>query len=114
MVGSVHDRGVTVAGTVRFDTGIPHEAFTAAFFPIVVGALAFAGPSGMQQMWYQVLLSVAFGIGYWWLHENFAPRWWFHVRDRNPVAEYFIRHQLDYAAKAEAELQRRRDRKRRR
>jgi hypothetical protein len=63
---------------------------------------------------YQVLLSVAFGIGYWWLHENFAPRWWFHLRNRNPVAEYFIRHQLDYAGKAEAEVRRRRDRKRRR
>ena len=33
----------------------------------------------------------AFAIGYWWLHENFAPRWWFHLRDRNPVANHFIR-----------------------
>lgn len=56
IVGSLHDIGVTLAGTVRFDTGIPHEAFTAAFFPIVVGALAFAGPSGMQQMWYTLWL----------------------------------------------------------
>ncbi|HZI92317.1 MAG TPA: Nramp family divalent metal transporter [Thermoleophilaceae bacterium] len=55
-VGSLHDLGVTLAGTVRFDTGIPDEAFTAAFFPIVVGALAFAGPSGMQQMWYTLWL----------------------------------------------------------
>ncbi len=47
-VGSLHDLGVTLAGTVRFDTWIPSEAFTAAFFPVVVGALAFAGPSGMQ------------------------------------------------------------------
>ena len=39
---------------------------------------------------YQVLLSVAFGIGYWWLHENFAPRWWFHLRDRNPVAAQYM------------------------
>jgi hypothetical protein len=56
VVGSLHDLGVTLAGTVRFDTGIPDEAFTAAFFPIVVGALAFAGPSGMQQMWYTLWL----------------------------------------------------------
>jgi hypothetical protein len=55
-VGSLHDLGVTLAGTVRFDTWIPSEAFTAAFFPIVVGALAFAGPSGMQQMWYTLWL----------------------------------------------------------
>ena len=63
---------------------------------------------------YQMLLSVAFGVGYWWLHENFAPRWWFHLRDRNPVADHFIREKLDYAGKAEAELKRRRDGKRRR
>jgi hypothetical protein len=56
MVGSLHDLGVTLAGTVRFDTWIPSEAFTAAFFPVVVGALAFAGPSGMQQMWYTLWL----------------------------------------------------------
>ena len=56
IVGSMHDLGVTLAGTVRFDTWIPSEAFTAAFFPVVVGALAFAGPSGMQQMWYTLWL----------------------------------------------------------
>jgi hypothetical protein len=55
-VGSLDDLGNTLVGTVRFDTGIPSEAFTAAFFPIVVGALAFAGPSGMQQMWYTLWL----------------------------------------------------------
>jgi hypothetical protein len=56
IVGSLHDLGVTLAGTVRFDTWIPSEAFTAVFFPVVVGALAFAGPSGMQQMWYTLWL----------------------------------------------------------
>ena len=56
VVGSLRDLGDTLVGTVRFDTGIPHEAFTAAFFPVVVGALAFAGPSGMQQMWYTLWL----------------------------------------------------------
>jgi hypothetical protein len=55
-VGSLDDLGQTLLGTVRFDTWIPDEAFTAAFFPIVVGALAFAGPSGMQQMWYTLWL----------------------------------------------------------
>jgi hypothetical protein len=56
MVGSLSDLGDTLVGTVRFDTWIPEEAFTAAFFPAVVGALAFAGPSGMQQMWYTLWL----------------------------------------------------------
>src|SRR5918992_5156178 len=55
-VGSLSDLGDTLVGTVAFTSGIPDEAFTAAFFPIVVGALAFAGPSGMQQMWYTLWL----------------------------------------------------------
>jgi hypothetical protein len=56
IVGDLNDLGQALAGTVRIDTGIPSEALTAAFFPIVVGALAFAGPSGMQQMWYTLWL----------------------------------------------------------
>jgi hypothetical protein len=58
----------------------------------------------------QLLLSVGFGIGYWWLHENFAPRWWFHVREHNPVADFFVRVQLQYAAGAEHEQQQRTER----
>jgi len=57
---------------------------------------------------YQIVLSLGFAIGYWWLHENFAPRWWFHLRNRNPVANFFIRHQLEYAGLAERERERKR------
>lgn len=57
---------------------------------------------------YQVLVSVPFAIGFWWLHENFAPRWWFHIRERNPVADHFIRVQLQVAAAAHEQKQRRR------
>jgi hypothetical protein len=63
---------------------------------------------------YQVLVAVPFAIGYWWLHENFAARWWFHIRKRNPVADHFVRVQLAYAADAEAEKERRGRSKRRR
>ena len=56
MVGSLSDLGEVLLGLVRFDTGIPDLALTAEWFPIVVGALAFAGPSGMQQMWYTLWL----------------------------------------------------------
>jgi hypothetical protein len=56
IVGSLADLGDAVLGTVRIDTGIPSEALTATWFPLVVGALAFAGPSGMQQMWYTLWL----------------------------------------------------------
>jgi hypothetical protein len=57
---------------------------------------------------YQALVSVGFGIGYWWLHENFAPLWWFHIRERNPVADNFVRVQLAYAGAAEAKKERKR------
>jgi hypothetical protein len=56
IVGSLSDLGRALLGTVRIDTGIPAEALTATWFPLVVGALAFAGPSGMQQMWYTLWL----------------------------------------------------------
>ncbi len=56
IVGSLSDLGQVLAGLVRFDRGIPSQALTAEWFPIVVGAMAFAGPSGMQQMWYTLFL----------------------------------------------------------
>src|SRR3954465_10869378 len=56
IVGSLSDLGDTLVGLVRFDFGIPHAAVTAAWFPILVGSIAFAGPSGMQQMWYTLWL----------------------------------------------------------
>jgi hypothetical protein len=59
---------------------------------------------------YQVLVAVPFAIGFWWLHENFAPRWWFHIRERNPVADHFIRVQLQYAGAAEEERELKRQR----
>ena len=62
---------------------------------------------------YQVLVAVPFAIGFWWLHENFAPRWWFHIHERNPVAEHWIRDKLAYAAAAETEKARRAERRKR-
>jgi hypothetical protein len=56
IVGNLSDLGDVLAGLVRFDSGIPHAAVTAAWFPIIVGSIAFAGPSGMQQMWYTLWL----------------------------------------------------------
>src|SRR5687767_7858551 len=56
IVGSLADLGDALLGTVRVDTGIPSDALNATWFPLVVGALAFAGPSGMQQMWYTLWL----------------------------------------------------------
>ena len=73
----------------------------------LIAGNGLATPGGILSFFvYQVLMSVPFAIGFWWLHENFAPRWWFHIRDRNPVANHFIRVQLQYAEAAEEEKQR--------
>jgi hypothetical protein len=63
---------------------------------------------------YQVLLSIAFGIGYWWLHENFAPRWWYHIRDRNPIAAQYMSVLIQHVAVDEQRQQQRKQRRARR
>jgi hypothetical protein len=74
----------------------------------LIAGNGIATPNGILGFFvYQVIVSVPFAIGFWWLHENFAPRWWFHIRDRNPVANHWIRVQLQYAGAAEEEKQRR-------
>ncbi|WP_106249708.1 Nramp family divalent metal transporter [Allonocardiopsis opalescens] len=55
MVGSFADLTSTITGMFAFGY-VPDEALTAEWFPVIVGALAFAGPSGMQQMWYTLHL----------------------------------------------------------
>lgn len=55
IVGTLGDLERTMTGLVAFGF-IPDEMMTAAWFPIIVGAIAFAGPSGMQQMWYTLWL----------------------------------------------------------
>ncbi|MGW0480944.1 Nramp family divalent metal transporter [Nonomuraea sp. NPDC003214] len=55
MVGSWNDVVTTITGMFAFGY-LPPEAMTAAWFPVIVGACAFAGPSGMQQMWYTLHL----------------------------------------------------------
>ena len=78
----------------------------------LIAGNGIATPNGILGFFiYQVLVSVPFAIGFWWLHENFAPRWWFHIRDRNPVANHFIRVQLQYAGAAEEEKERQKERR---
>jgi len=55
VVGTWADLASTITGMFAFGY-LPEEALTAAWFPVVVGAIAFAGPSGMQQMWYTLHL----------------------------------------------------------
>lgn len=73
----------------------------------LIAGNGIATPNGILGFFvYQVIVSVPFAIGFWWLHENFAPRWWFHIRNRNPVANHYIRVQLQYAGRAEEEKER--------
>ncbi|MFB6718866.1 Nramp family divalent metal transporter [Kribbella sp. NPDC056345] len=55
LVGSWDDLARTLSGMFAFGY-FPDEALTQAWFPVVVGSIAFAGPSGMQQMWYTLQL----------------------------------------------------------
>jgi hypothetical protein len=83
----------------------------AAAIDVVAGEQVAAPNGWLDFAVYQVLVAVPFAIGFWWLHENFAPRWWFHIRKRNPVADHFVRVKLEYAVQAEAEKEQRRHRK---
>lgn len=109
-------------GRVALGVLTPVALYWAVGFPVVrvlhAGLLELYAGSGtavpygwLDFVIYQVLLSVAFGIGYWWLHENFAPRWWFHIRGRNPVADHYVRVGLQYAGAAEEETKRKRQRR---
>lgn len=37
---------------------------------------------------YQALISAGFAIGFLWLHERIAPRWWRRIAPRNPDAAH--------------------------
>lgn len=83
----------------------------------VVVALATGSTVGMPYGWgsflaYQALVSVGFGIGYWWLESNFAARWWWHLREHNPVAHRFIEIQLQTAEFVRQDRERGRNRRR--
>lgn len=55
LVGNWDDLVSTLGGMFHFGY-FPSEALSATWFPIIVGSVAFAGPSGMQQMWYTLQL----------------------------------------------------------
>ena len=84
------------------------RVFQTALLDLYAGSDVAVPHGWLDFLAYQALVSVGFGIGYWWLHENFAPRWWFRIRERNPVDDEMVRVKLDYAAAAEHEKERKR------
>lgn len=84
------------------------RVFQTALLDLYAGA-EVAVPHGWPDfLAYQALVSVGFGIGYWWLHENFAPLWWIRIRERNPVADHLVRVKLQVVGAVEAQRTQRR------
>lgn len=64
LVGTWGDLADTIVGMLSFGAGFTFDGpggpvnvlDDAIWFPVIVGSVAFAGPSGMQQMWYTLQL----------------------------------------------------------
>ncbi len=123
--GAVYELLLTM-GRIPLGPLGPMALFWAVGFPVARAVNAasvnlFAGdPVAVPHGWldfmvYNMLLSVGFAIGFWWLHQNYAPRWWYRIRGRNPLANYFITSQLQFigwqAEQREAQRKGRRDRR---
>jgi hypothetical protein len=88
------------------------RVFQTALLDLYAGSDVAVPHGWLDFLAYQALVSVGFGIGYWWLHENFAPLWWIRIRDRNPVADYLVGVKLQQAGALEAQRERKRQRNR--
>jgi hypothetical protein len=56
-------------------------------------------PDTLGFLAYQGIVSAGFAIGFLWLHERFAPRWWQRLAQHDPLAERIY---LRYASHAQA------------
>jgi hypothetical protein len=123
--GAIYDLLLTM-GRIPLGPLAPMALFWVVAFPIarILNAamvnLVAGDPVAVPHGWldfivYNMLLSVGFAIGFWWMHQNYAPRWWFRIRDRNPIAKYFIGTQLAFLGwqgeQREAKRQDRRERR---
>jgi hypothetical protein len=78
------------------------RVFQTALLDLYAGGDVAVPHGWLDFLAYQALVSVGFGIGYWWLHENFAPLWWLRIREHNPVADHLVRVKLQAVGAAEA------------
>ena len=79
------------------------RVFQTALLDLYAGSEVAVPHGWLDFVVYQALVSVGFGIGYWWLHENFAPLWWIRIRERNPVADHLVRVKLQAVGAVEAQ-----------
>jgi hypothetical protein len=84
------------------------RVFQTALLDLYAGSEVAVPHGWLDFVTYQALVSVGFGIGYWWLHENFAPLWWIRIRERNPVADHLVRVKLQAVGAVEAQRAERR------
>ena len=84
------------------------RVFQTALLDLYAGSDVAVPYGWLDFLAYQALVSVGFGIGYWWLHENFAPMWWIRIRERNPVADYLLRVKLQAVGALKAQRAERR------
>lgn len=82
--------GYTVSRTV-YEVAV--NAYLGQPFVLSEGVLAFFG--------FQLLISTGFAVGFMWLHENIAPLWWLHIRDRNPIAAAYVAAYMEQAVYTE-------------
>jgi hypothetical protein len=82
------------------------RVFQTALLDLYAGSEVAVPYGWLDFLAYQALVSVGFGIGYWWLHENFAPLWWIRIRRHNPVADHMLAVKLEYVDAAQAERRR--------
>ena len=124
IAGFIYDILAT-SGRVPIGPLAPMALFWAIGFPIarVINAVvvslvagdAVAVPHGwLDYIVYNMLLSTGFAIGFWWFHQNYAPRWWFRLRDTNPVAAYVINDQLRFIGWQQEQRNEKRDGRRNR
>ena len=84
------------------------RVFQTALLDLYAGSEVAVPHGWLDFVIYQALVSVGFGIGYWWLHENFAPLWWMRIRERNPVADHLVRVKLQAVGAVEPQRAERR------
>jgi hypothetical protein len=84
------------------------RVFQTALLDLYAGSDVAVPHGWLDFVTYQALVSVGFGIGYWWLHENFAPLWWIRIRERNPVADHLVRFKLQAVGAMEEQRAKRR------
>ena len=84
--------GMLAPAAIVWAVGFPAVRITHAALISVFAGEAVAVPFGwVDFIVYNIILSVPFAIGFWWLHENFAPRWWMYIADHNPVAAQYMK-----------------------